>query len=224
MSDLLLQRWLRSLGYPYSSAVRPSRPSSLHRAINYLEDVHIRLLPPSSRAPLRLAATFPAALDAYVLELGGVSGLTLHAATRWLARRALQEALQEAAKEGANEVVDPWEGRCVPAVRGAAEGLGGAVEIACGVLGVRGEGVEVLTALGRVAEALGREEGEKVGLGEVGVGFGVGGGVERVVKVLRLLYVGELRAVQDRVNEAIAAMQRVTAEPKTDSRLGCVGR
>ena len=42
--------------------------------------------------------------------------------------------------------------------------------------------------------------------------------------LLRLLYVSDLRRLQDEVNSLISAMQDYTANPKTDSSLGKVGR
>ena len=47
--------------------------------------------------------------------------------------------------------------------------------------------------------------------------------VDRASKILRLLYVADLRETQNHVNEAISRMQQYTADPKTDSRLGRVG-
>jgi RLL motif-containing protein 1 len=47
--------------------------------------------------------------------------------------------------------------------------------------------------------------------------------VDRAAKLLRLLYVADLRQTQNNVNEAISRMQQHTADPKTDSRLGRVG-
>jgi RLL motif-containing protein 1 len=47
--------------------------------------------------------------------------------------------------------------------------------------------------------------------------------VDRAAKILRLLYVADLRQTQNHVNAAIACMQQYTADPKTDSRLGRVG-
>lgn len=44
------------------------------------------------------------------------------------------------------------------------------------------------------------------------------------LKTLRLLYVQDLRDLQTRINETIVAVQSVTANPKTDTRLGKVGR
>jgi RLL motif-containing protein 1 len=47
--------------------------------------------------------------------------------------------------------------------------------------------------------------------------------VDRAAKILRLLYVADLRQTQNHVNEVISRMQQYTADPKTDSRLGRVG-
>ena len=38
-----------------------------------------------------------------------------------------------------------------------------------------------------------------------------------------MLYVADLRKLQDAVNTTIVALQEFTANPKTDSRLGRVG-
>ena len=43
-------------------------------------------------------------------------------------------------------------------------------------------------------------------------------------RVLRMLHVRELRRLQDAVNAAIVCMQEFTANPRTDARLGRVGR
>lgn len=48
--------------------------------------------------------------------------------------------------------------------------------------------------------------------------------LDKAVAVLRMLYVSDLRDLQDRVNELIVSVQAYTADPKTDSRLGKVGR
>lgn len=45
-----------------------------------------------------------------------------------------------------------------------------------------------------------------------------------VVCAMRLLYVRRLRALQDEINSIISDMQTLTADPKTDSSLGRVGR
>jgi len=44
------------------------------------------------------------------------------------------------------------------------------------------------------------------------------------LSVLRMLYVADLRELQDAVNEILVEVQSYTADPKTDSSLGVVGR
>ncbi|XP_072023762.1 RNA transcription, translation and transport factor protein-like [Amphiura filiformis] len=48
--------------------------------------------------------------------------------------------------------------------------------------------------------------------------------LDEAAKVLRLLHISELRDLQTKINEAIVAVQTITANPKTDQRLGKVGR
>lgn len=56
-------------------------------------------------------------------------------------------------------------------------------------------------------------------------GFSTGDEVlDRAASVLRLLYVADLRELQTKVDEILVQMQEYTANPKTDSRLGKVGR
>ena len=48
--------------------------------------------------------------------------------------------------------------------------------------------------------------------------------LDEAAKVLRLLHISELRDLQTKINEAIVAVQTITANPKTDQKLGKVGR
>jgi len=48
--------------------------------------------------------------------------------------------------------------------------------------------------------------------------------VAESAKILRLLYIHDLRKLQTSINECIVSIQKVTANPKTDTRLGKVGR
>jgi len=43
-------------------------------------------------------------------------------------------------------------------------------------------------------------------------------------KILRLLHIKELRELQSFANEAIVAVQALTANPKTDTKLGKIGQ
>lgn len=68
-------------------------------------------------------------------------------------------------------------------------------------------------------------QGKPYPLKESSLGFDTGDPVlNHAAKVLRLLYVQDLRELQTRINEAIVAVQAITANPKTDTRLGKVGR
>jgi RLL motif-containing protein 1 len=48
--------------------------------------------------------------------------------------------------------------------------------------------------------------------------------LKEAVKILRLLHIKELRDLQTKINETIVAVQTITANPKTDSSLGRVGK
>lgn len=60
---------------------------------------------------------------------------------------------------------------------------------------------------------------------EADLGFDSGDYVlNEAAKILRLLYIHDLRDLQTSINETIVAVQSITADPKTDTRLGQVGR
>ena len=48
--------------------------------------------------------------------------------------------------------------------------------------------------------------------------------INEAAKILRLLHIKDLRELQSQINYAIVAVQAITANPKTDSRLGKIGR
>lgn len=48
--------------------------------------------------------------------------------------------------------------------------------------------------------------------------------LNEAAQILRLLHIEELRELQTKINEAIVAVQAIIADPKTDYRLGKVGR
>ncbi|XP_062503017.1 RNA transcription, translation and transport factor protein-like [Corticium candelabrum] len=68
------------------------------------------------------------------------------------------------------------------------------------------------------------DKGELIPLAKVDLGFSISDPVlNDAAKVLRLLHVAELRDLQTKINEIIVAVQKLTANPKTDQRLGKVG-
>jgi len=68
-------------------------------------------------------------------------------------------------------------------------------------------------------------QGEAYPFREFGLGFDTGDpAVNDAAKILRLLHIQDMRLLQTKINECIVAIQAVTANPKTDTRLGKVGR
>lgn len=47
---------------------------------------------------------------------------------------------------------------------------------------------------------------------------------DEAMKIVRLLHIRNLRDLQTQINEALVSVQKVTADPKTDQRLGKIGR
>lgn len=47
--------------------------------------------------------------------------------------------------------------------------------------------------------------------------------VDQAAKILRLLQIQHIRSLQTEINESIVAVQELTSNPKTDSKLGRVG-
>ncbi|XP_072895938.1 RNA transcription, translation and transport factor protein [Hemitrygon akajei] len=76
-----------------------------------------------------------------------------------------------------------------------------------------------------IAKANRIKEGFTVSLEKHLLGFDTGDAtLNEAARVLRLLHIEELRDLQTRINEAIVAVQSIIADPKTDHRLGKVGR
>lgn len=68
------------------------------------------------------------------------------------------------------------------------------------------------------------KKADVIPLNKVDLGFNTGdSAVNEAAKIIRLLHVAELRELQTRINEAIVAVQTITANPKTDQSLGRVG-
>ncbi|VDP07380.1 unnamed protein product [Soboliphyme baturini] len=67
-------------------------------------------------------------------------------------------------------------------------------------------------------------QADNVNLDDFELGLDTGDKVlNQACRVLRLLHVSEVRHLQTKINEAIVAAQEITADPKTDERLGKVG-
>ena len=61
-------------------------------------------------------------------------------------------------------------------------------------------------------------------IGDMSLGFDTGDRIiNEAAKILRLLYISDLRTLQTKINEAIVAVQSLVADPRTDSKLGKIG-
>jgi len=70
-----------------------------------------------------------------------------------------------------------------------------------------------------------RPTGERASLDDTPLGFSTGDELtDEASKILRMLHIKNLRELQTLINESIVKVQNVTANPKTDQRLGKVGR
>ncbi|KAK2165013.1 hypothetical protein LSH36_56g04029 [Paralvinella palmiformis] len=71
----------------------------------------------------------------------------------------------------------------------------------------------------------GIKHAESVSLDRVELGFETSDYITtEAAKILRMLHIKELRDLQNSANQAIVLVQQVTANPKTDTKLGKVGR
>ncbi|KAM6893577.1 LOW QUALITY PROTEIN: RNA transcription, translation and transport factor protein [Xenentodon cancila] len=76
-----------------------------------------------------------------------------------------------------------------------------------------------------ITKASQKKEGLPVALEKHILGFDTGDAtLNEAAQILRLLHIEELRELQTKINEAIVAVQAIIADPKTDHRLGKVGR
>ncbi|XP_032362083.1 RNA transcription, translation and transport factor protein [Etheostoma spectabile] len=76
-----------------------------------------------------------------------------------------------------------------------------------------------------ISKASQSTEGIPVALDKHVLGFDTGDAtLNEAAQILRLLHIEELRELQTKINEAIVAVQAIIADPKTDHRLGKVGR
>ncbi|KAM7435790.1 hypothetical protein ABFA07_014302 [Porites harrisoni] len=68
------------------------------------------------------------------------------------------------------------------------------------------------------------KKADVIPLNKVDLGFNTGdSAVNEAARIIRLLHVTDLRELQTRINEAIVAVQAITANPKTNQSLGRVG-
>lgn len=217
----------------------------MQKLIAWLEDTHIRRLPIRDRAPL-IHAPFTPALHDYLVQLNApaivlppnvkdeVSDVRLlHPALAWLVDLALNLHYSDDA-DYYNEPVDPWDGLCVPVVKGANSSpeVKEATANLLKILNIEDPPESPEDGLNIAADIIEHltadtptTVGEVPSLDDIPLGFSTNDPlVDRVVKIMRVLHIRQLHDLQDDINDIIADMQAITADPKTNSKLGKIGR
>ncbi|KAG2435940.1 hypothetical protein HXX76_007135 [Chlamydomonas incerta] len=204
----------------------------------YLDDLDCPVPPADRRAAVEWLVAFAVNLDfednADKLKAPAAAASTAPAAA--VAATAGASAPPQAGK-GSRAGDDVLSGLDDPQVAAAVLQLIGAAQVGPSG-GAGGDPADVVSAVQAAAERLAcqvgpalrpgvwRPEGPAAQcLAEVPLGFEVQGeALSSAAKVLRLLFIRDLRQLQSQIDHALVDMQEYTANPKTDSSLGKVGR
>jgi len=234
-----LSRKLTVLGHPTPDKVNPGDKEQFRRLVVWLEDQKIRHMTIDERTGLRAIESnaweknFQSYLSKIKCPLGPTS--PPHSLASWLlglaVRLEFNESQQTENGTGPSKLdtVDCESKEFLDAV----DTLANKLQIPwhpdpC----VRLEAVTKLASTRLSKEALSKPrkvvpQGKPFPFREQldsGLPEGTDEGVVEAAKILRLLHVHDLRQLQTSINECIVEVQKVTADPKTDTRLGKVGR
>ena len=219
---------LRALGFPSADQFTATE-RELFALASWLEDTHIRQLPPEERGGLRQGSHV--ALEAYTSELvapgwvaSALQGRDYAAVCSWLVCLALQYAHEEQC--GASEA-----GATIDESDSQLAGLAGAlgVEVAGGAAATLRRAADAARARPSTATAEPAPERDTAGrsgaLRALPLGFTTGDALlDDAARVLRLLYVADLQRLQEGATRVVERLQESSANPRTEQRLGRVGR
>ena len=238
------ERRLLALGFPEARAFDGSNAKQASSLASWLEDRVIRQLPIEARGQLRAGDL--RALHAYLVELeapeavlADLQGRRFPAVSAWLTLTALQYATEDLG-EGADLERPQPSVDSLAAAHGVASNPGDRAGTLQAALQAARRGSLAEEASGS-KEGRGTEEGSGAKGGAPSGAKGSGGlpatqedfplgfetgdaALDEAARGLRMQYVAELRVLQSHFNEVAACAQEFTANPKTDSQLGRVGR
>eukprot|EP00004_Rigifila_ramosa_P004445 TRINITY_DN14912_c0_g1_i1.p1 TRINITY_DN14912_c0_g1~~TRINITY_DN14912_c0_g1_i1.p1 ORF type:complete len:269 (+),score=56.42 TRINITY_DN14912_c0_g1_i1:61-807(+) len=243
-----LKTSLGILGYSQAQTFDPADFGQLVPLVVWLENRKVRGLAPEKRGMLQpaQAAAWFAGFREYLGEIGcharlpataTVQPLEWYGALEWLVHYAVtleyrdgaaaikQSTAMSAVASQAPVVLDASLPAVADQVRVLTEALG---------LGTA-TGTDPTAQLHSCLSAIVRKFGSESGAGRAAqapvldaasldVGVDTGDAlVDAAARILRLLYVEDMRHLQSQINDLIVTAQNYTADPKTDARLGKVG-
>eukprot|EP00038_Savillea_parva_P012659 m.206134 g.206134 ORF g.206134 m.206134 type:complete len:244 (-) comp23219_c0_seq1:29-760(-) len=243
----MLERKLRALGYPHADTFDPMNDGQLRNLVVWLEDTKICKYKIEDRTPLRDAdsAAWVAAFEQYLKDLACPRGHGLelrearHELLDWLIGHAValqyadnRDAFPPVRAVASDAKADHAAATPIELSRPEIEELATLLQ-----LPPHEDSVVLLRAIASVlttkftpaaisaAVAAKDETKQNMSLDSTPLGFATGdSGLDKACKVLRLLHIADLRDLQTRINELIVAVQLLTADPKTNTRLGKVGK
>ena len=205
-----------------------------------MEDTKIRHYPIEEREAIRSAdgATWEAAFAKYLADIRCPRDAgNAVAVLDWLLGHAAALSYADNAEVYAGAGAPP-----PPAAEGGAAvgalSAGAIAELAAALkLPVHGDEATMMHALatvveaklsaGAIAEAVASKDERRhtFPLDDSPLGFSTGDAkLDEACKVLRLLHIADLRTLQTRINELVSDVQDLTANPRTNAKLGKVGR
>jgi len=248
----MFRRKLDALKYPQLELFDPNDELKIRNLIIWLEDLKIRHYKVEERDPLRnvKSAEWSSALEKYLIDIGMPSKpRNMNEILDWLLSYAVRleysDNVQEFSKITAEFVTD--QRRTAAPTMEAANPLDkfdfSSPEFIAGVNAIADqleitkhpnhlitfEAIATLVKTRMSKKVLAnlnklRPKGKPYPVLEADMGFDSADEVlNQAAKIMRLLYIHDLRQLQTKINECIVEVQTLTANPKTDTRLGRVG-
>ncbi|XP_037092923.1 RNA transcription, translation and transport factor protein-like [Pollicipes pollicipes] len=244
-------RKLKALSYPEAEQFDHTDQRQLRSAALWLEEQKIRHYAAGDRGPLRdlQAEQWSEAFSRYLTDLSApVSAADEAGSLDWLLGRAVRLAYGDNLKKYQSAQVNGTAGQPQTVKAPSQNPLDNldfnSAEFVSGVerlarllnLPCHPDHLVTLQAVsGLICQRLNKQaladpdlvvvKGTPFPLQDADLGFDTGDPVlNQAAKVLRLLHIRDLRALQTAINEALVAVQGLVADPRTDTRLGKVGK
>ncbi|XP_068894364.1 RNA transcription, translation and transport factor protein [Tenebrio molitor] len=245
----MVKRLLSALEYPQCDSVNINDVTTFRKIVVWLEQNKIQKASPNVQNGLKNIASgdWPNNFVKYKEELGCPNLQTPQEQLQWLLGFAVQIETHNKSDLYVKHAVENLQSTNVPSVvaenpldklnfqsKEFAEGITNVAKLLNitphpdPLITLKAVAKMVTTRLSPQAQANPSEviiKGTPFPFQDADLGFDLNDPVlNQAAKVLRILYIQDLRDLQTRANELIVAVQNVTANPKTDTKLGKVGK